>query len=159
MIDMRLGRTQDDKRGLWCLVGDQMEVYTGQASLFEKVFEGNVQISSPEFTAFAITPLDGVALQSSQRILVTACGRCENTGMKFSEDRRTVGRNWGGAPVRIEAVSGHMVLPEGRWTVHALAPDGSFRAPVPVTYEKEEGTIVFSPRYGTMWYLLERQKQ
>ena len=140
-------------------LGDRLEVYVGPSTLVREGSRGEVSIDSPGSIALTITPLDGATIQNSQRILVTACGRCENTGMKFSADRRTVGRDWGTAPVRIEAVSGQMRLPEGRWSVHALAPDGSFRAPVPVTYQNDVGVIVFSPQYETMWYLLERQKE
>jgi hypothetical protein len=159
----------EDNHGLYQITGPQVKVYTGHADRLEKETGGNLRISSPEFVALTVTPLDKGnwapldegkwSLQgASQRVLITACGRCENTGMKFSEDRRTVGRNWGEAPVRIEAVSGRMVLPAGRWMVHALAPDGSPRSAVPITYENEVGTIVFSPKYETMWYLLERQQ-
>ncbi|HQI27481.1 MAG TPA: hypothetical protein PLT20_05290, partial [Sedimentisphaerales bacterium] len=81
----------------------------------------------------------------------------ENVGMQFSADRRTVGRNWGTAPVQIEAVRGTVVLPEGKWTCHALAPDGKPKQQVTVTYEDGRGVLAMSPEYGTMWYLLDRQ--
>ena len=90
-------------------------------------------------------------------MLITACGRCENTGMQFSPDRRTVGRNWGHAPVQIEAVRGSLVVPDGKWICHALAPDGSPKQQVPISYENGRGTLTLSPEYGTMWYLLQPQ--
>jgi hypothetical protein len=76
--------------------------------------------------------------------------------MAFTPDRRTVGRNWGKAPVRIEAVTGSVVLPEGQWTCHALAPDGSPKQKVPIAYENDRGTLTLAPEYATMWYLVER---
>jgi hypothetical protein len=158
IIDIKLCETNDHKRMLWSLAGTRFEIWTGQASLAADAFEV-AKVNSPDFVALTVTPLDGAMIRNSQRILVTACGRCENTGMKFSADRRTVGQDWGSAPVRIEAVTGQMCLPEGRWSVHALAPSGAYRAPVPVTYENGVGTIVFSPRYETMWYLLEREEE
>ena len=97
-----------------------------------------------------ITSLDGMPVWSGTKILITACGRCENTGMKFSKDRRTVGRNWGGPPVRIEAVTGTVTLPEGQWKCEALGQDGTTKREVPVS----NGVIKLSPEYGTMWYLL-----
>ena len=79
--------------------------------------------------------------------------------MQFSPDRRTVGRNWGTAPAQIEAVRGSMVLPQGQWTCHALAPDGSPKTLVPITYADGQGTLTLSPEYGTMWYLLEQNRR
>ncbi len=142
-------------KGLYLVAGPLAKVYTGHAERMKKETRGQIRISTPEFVALTITALDGNA---NQRILVTACGRCENTGMKFSADRRTVGRDWGRAPARMEAVSGRMVLPQGRWTCRALAPDGSPKQEVPVTYEGQNGVLVLSPQYGTMWYLLDRQQ-
>jgi hypothetical protein len=104
-----------NNQGLYRALNDACCVMTGQTSRFSSIQEGCiVQISSPEFAAVTVTALDGKSLDQSGRILITACGRCENTGMQFSEDRRTVGRNWGDAPVQIEAVEGRIVLPESR---------------------------------------------
>ena len=140
-------------RGIYEATSPQAQVYTGHAGQFEESTRGRIRVTSPGFVALTVTPLDDAA----KKILVTACGRCENTGVQFSPDRRTVGRNWGEAPVRIEAVRGRMVLPEGKWTCHALAPDGSPGQNVLITYENGRGVLKLSPEYGTMWYLLERQ--
>ncbi len=114
------------------------------------------QIDDPAYAVITATPLDGVSWLRSRKILITACGRCENAGMKFSEDRRTVGRNWGGAPVQIEAVKGTVEIPSGNWRCQALGPDGLAKADVPVRSEDDSNYIVLSPQYETMWYLLTR---
>jgi hypothetical protein len=135
-------------------------VYVGHVERFTQASDGKITITAPQFVALTVTGLGNdpsVPLEKQAKILVTACGRCENVGMQFSADRRTVGRNWGKAPVQIEAVRGSVIVPEGRWTCHALAPDGSPRQEVPITYEDHRGTLTLSPEYGTMWYLLERQ--
>jgi hypothetical protein len=126
------------------------QVYTGHAQRFEGATDGRIRIASPDFVALTITPL-----RAGKAVLITACGRCENAGMQFSPDRRTVGRNWGRAPVQIEAVRGSLVVPDGKWTCYALAPDGSRKQQVPISYENGRGTLSLSPEYGTMWYLLE----
>ncbi|MEN6334992.1 MAG: hypothetical protein ABFE01_12075, partial [Phycisphaerales bacterium] len=141
-----------DGRGLYQVVGRRTRVYAGHASRFEEATKGDVRLTGPELVTLAMTPLNG-----GKRLLVTACGRCENVGMQFSPDRRTVGRNWGTAPAQIEAVRGTVVLPEGKWVCHALAPDGAPKQQVPVTYENGTARLTMSPEYGTMWYLLERQ--
>jgi hypothetical protein len=116
------------------------------------------------FHALTITPLDDQPLNASRRILVTVCSRCENTGMKFSEDRRTVGRNWGKAPVRIEPYSPHdpLVLrfapPEEGMRCYALRPDGTKGKEVLVE-GKGDRWIHISARDKTMWYLLVREEK
>ncbi len=100
--------------------------------------------------------LDGKSLQASDRILVTACGRCENSGMLFSEDRRTVGRRWGKAPVRIEPVDATMALSAGDWQAWALAPDGRRKEAARVVTVGKACDLVLSTAHGTLWYLLLR---
>lgn len=142
----------DAGKGLFYAAGANAQVYIGHADRFARVTRGNVRITVPEFVTITVTPLE-----AGDKILVTACGRCENTGMKFSRDRRTVGRNWGDAPVQIEAVEGQMALPDGHWTCRAIASDGTPRQEVPISYEGNRGVLKLSPAYGTMWYLLERK--
>jgi hypothetical protein len=127
-------------------------VYTGHAKRFAETTGDRIRIASPDFVALTITPLG-----ASKAVLITACGRCENTGMQFSPDRRTVGRNWGQAPVRIEAVRGSLAVPAGKWTCYAVAPDGSRKQRVPISYVDRRDAVPLSPEYGTMWYLLEPQ--
>ena len=119
---------------------------------------GRVIVKSPEFAAVTMAALDGATLTKSRKILITACGRCENTGMRFSHDRRTVGRNWGGPPVGIEPIYGRITLPTGRWTCKALEPDGTPRVDVPVDYGTAPATVELTPHYQTMWYLLTPAK-
>ena len=142
----------EDDKGIYAVQSAGASVYVGHAARFSSASEGKVTITAPEFVALTVTPLDG-----SGRILVTACGRCENTGMQFSQDRRTVGRNWGRAPVQIEPVDGRLVLPEGQWTCHALAPDGATKRRVSIATVGDRTVLKLSPEYETMWYLLERQ--
>jgi hypothetical protein len=79
--------------------------------------------------------------------------------MKFSEDRRTVGRDWGGPPVQIEAVEGTVVLPEGQWKCEALGPDGTPKYEVPIAYREDRGVLKRSPQYKTMWYFLKQSSK
>jgi hypothetical protein len=114
-----------------------------------------LQIDQPDAAAVVLTALDGRPLAASQSMLIAACGRCENTGMQFSPDRRTVGRSWGTAPVRIEPVAGTLALPvpAGRkLTLKPLNPDGTVKARIPI----ENGIAVLKAEYGTMWYLVQQ---
>ena len=137
-----------DGKGLYVAKGDA-GVLVGHTSRFGRVTD-DVRITNPSYAVLTITSLDGMFVWNGKKVLITACGRCENTGMKFSKDRQTVGRNWGGAPVRIEAVTGMVNLPTGQWKCQALGPDGTAKCEVPII----NSAIKLSPEYGTMWYLL-----
>ncbi len=143
-----------DGNGFYQVASPRAKVYAGHANRFEKATKGAVRVATPEWVALTMTPL-----ADDTQVLVTACGRCENVGMRFSPDRRTVGRNWGQAPAQIEAVKGTIVLPEGKWTCRALAPDGTPKQEIAVTYDNGRGVLAMSPEYGTMWYLLDRQTE
>jgi len=130
-------------------------VYTGHTERFGKAAYGHFSVTKPDFAAVMLTALDKRPLNKSQKILITACGRCENTRMKFSEDRRTVGRNWGEPPVQIEPIEGTLSL-TGNWKCQALAPDGTPKHDVPISYENKLGVLQLSSKYKTMWYLLTR---
>jgi hypothetical protein len=138
----------EDGRGLY-YVGSGAGVLAGDTSRFERC-----QIEDPAFAVITATPLDGLPWPQSSKILITACGRCENTGMEFSKDRRTVGRRWGRGPVQIETVKGMVEIARGNWTAKALGPDGLVKADVPVRSEGDRNFIEMSPKYKTMWYLL-----
>ncbi len=140
----------DEGRGLYHAANGDTQVYIGHPDRIKRVTRGAVNIASPEFVTLTLTPVD------AKRVLVTACGRCENTGMKFSRDRRTVGRNWGSAPVQVEAVEGEITLGEGRWTCEALTPDGAPGEDVSISTGGERSILKLSSKHGTMWYLLER---
>jgi hypothetical protein len=141
----------DAGEGLYHTAGPDAQVYIGHPGRIQRATRGGLRITSPQFVTITVTPLE-----TGEKMLVTACGRCENTGMQFSRDRRTVGRNWGHAPVQIEAVDGEMVLPEGSWTCQALGPDGAPQQEVPISTGANHSVLKLSPAYGTMWYLLQR---
>ncbi len=116
-----------------------------------------ITLAEPAFAAITVTALDGRPLHASRSVLIAACGRAENTGMVFSEDRRTVGRNWGEPPVRVEPVKASIALPGRPWRCHALKPDGSQGQRVPLQREARGRSYVdLHPKYATMWYLLEQ---
>jgi len=152
----KLDWSVENGKGMYSAHSQGARVYTGHAERFEKVTNGQLSVTKPEFAAMMLTPLHHAPLNQCRKILVTACGRCENTGMKFSEDRQTVGRNWGGPPVQIETVEGTLVLPKGQWTCKALGPDGLIKHKVAVSYQNGRGVLQMAPKYQTMWYILTR---
>jgi len=149
----------EDGKGIYIARGQCASVYAGHAERFEEATGGQIAIAGPALVSVTVTALDQTQLDQSRKILVTACGRCENTGMIFSRDRRTVGTNWGRSPVRIQAVKGTLALPAGQWICHALGPDGLLGSQVPVLYEAGKSILQMEPKYITMWYLLTRRTE
>ena len=138
-------------------------VAVGHAEMLQQRAHGSgMGVAKADLVAITQTPLDGRPKKNSRKILITVCARSENTEMKFSADRRTVGRAWGKAPVRIETPEVELSILAGdgkmRWRCHALGPDGKPTVEVPVQYYPGYpiGFVKLSPEYRTMWYLLTR---
>ena len=146
----------DKGRGTFMAEGPGARVLVTHAEASTPVTAAGFEVVRPRFAVLTMTALDSDRFETAGRILIAACGRCENTGMVFSPDRRTVGTNWGKAPVLIEPVEASVVLPQGRtWKCQALGPDGRPGAEVPVKVtEKGAAVVRLSPEYKTMWYLV-----
>lgn len=135
-------------------------VVSGHTERFSEIREPvGIQIDSPGMATVTVTMLEGMPGFGFTKLLITACGRCENTDMQFSEDRRTVGTKWGKAPVQIEPVDGMITLPnlaEGAsYLCKTLNPDGTVKEKFEIT----DNTIPLKSDYGTMWYLIEKNNQ
>jgi len=119
--------------------------------------------TNSQHPAFAMgVSLDGQNIFRTKSYLIAICGRCENTDMKFSADRRTVGTNWGHGPVRIEAITVEIPTPrhirKQPAKLFALGPDGVPTGEVPlIKGDKNKNSSdhwEIGPKYGTMWYWL-----
>ena len=116
-----------------------------------------IEVAEPAAASVTVTVMDDGRLGACGRILVAACGRCENEGMGFSADRRTVGREWGRGPVGIEPVTGSVEVEGLHWRGWVLASDGSRAAEVPLDAAgSNRMRLAMDPRHRTMWYWLER---
>ncbi len=91
----------------------------------------------------------------AKRILITATGDIENTGMGWKNAAKTsVGRDWGKAPVLVEGPAAKIELPGGgKFKAWALDERGQRRAEIPVA----NGTLEIGPQHRTLWYEVERQ--
>ena len=146
--------TAEGGRGLYAARGPGAIVWIGHAG---GPADAAVRLDAPGFAAVTVTALDGKPFDRSEKVLVTACGRAENTGMEFSADRRTVGRNWGRAPVSIEAVAATVRLAgvdAAKRRCAALGPDGRPTTDVPLAATKDGAELRLRPDYRTMWYLI-----
>ncbi len=147
-----------DGKGIYSAVGSTAGVYVGHQDKFLSASNGTIEINEPDFVSLTITSLDSdnttAPLPNGKNILITAIGRCENTGMIYTPDRTSVGDDWGHAPVLIEPVSGAIRFPFKGIRCYALGPDGTIRYTVPTSVEGNQTVFEMSPVYETMWYLL-----
>jgi hypothetical protein len=149
----------EEGKGLYAAAGGSAVVVVGHAQYFDLGTQGRIKIEAPGFVSLTLTALDDKALEESDSILITACGRCENTGMVFSEDRRTVGRQWGRAPVLIEPVTGTVALSDDQWQGWSLSPNGKRKQRVSTVTQQGHTHLVMTSGHETMWYLVERSQE
>ncbi len=117
---------------------------------------GGVAFSiSSEFAAVMATALDDKRIDEAKKILITACGRSENTGMKWNEAKNST-VNWGTAPALTECVEGTVELP-GEMVVFALDSGGAPAKRVVSRLKDGRTSFAIGPDYSTVWYLAIRK--
>jgi hypothetical protein len=106
-----------------------------------------------------VTVLEGELGSARARLLVTATGLAENSGMTWTSPAHdSVGRDWGRAPSRVEGIPAQLTLPvaAGRTTAWSLDERGRRRTALPVANTgRGEATITIGPRWETLWYEVE----
>lgn len=112
-----------------------------------------------EFATIALSSLTNQPIRLSDRLLLTAVGRCENTGFKYGmlRNKRT---DSGRGPILVEPIVARIALRTGmrQLSVQAIAADGSRLGDVPVRHET--GRVVFSigPPSRTIYYLITSRR-
>jgi hypothetical protein len=122
------------------------------------------------FGVFAVSALDGSAVESAGRLLVTAIGAGGNTGAVWyaypqtllpfppAEGQRiTHRRDWGSAPFLAEGLAATITLsrPAAGVSVWALDPTGARRLAVPVRPTADGAQFEIGAAYRTLWYEIE----
>jgi hypothetical protein len=106
--------------------------------------------SMQDWATIQITGLEGTDLKTARRILVTATGYAENTGMEWTSDaKKSVGKNWGRRPSLVEGIPATIDL-GGKRKLRAWRLDdrGQRAGEVPV----KEGVLEIGPINQTLWY-------
>lgn len=109
------------------------------------------------WSAITFTVVEG-SFAGPARLLMTATGYCENTGMVWkspSPGRYTL-TSWGTGPVLVEGIPAVVQLPKttGKLHVYALDAIGNRRVEVPVGNAPDTTATEFAigPQYKTLWY-------
>jgi hypothetical protein len=121
---------------------------------------GNVALAFPQFgnnfASLAITPLDGVSIGRSKRLLLTIGGKAENTGVVWNSARNHP-TEWGHAPVLAEGIPACVMIGNAFIThVWALDTTGARSKELPVSIEGGKVTFNIGPEYQTIWYELAK---
>ena len=114
---------------------------------------GDIRFTPGKDQAWAciqLTVITGDDFRGASRILVTATGIAENSGMKWRDAAKTsVGKDWGNAPSLVEGISATIELPNrGRTKAWALDERGQRRVEVPLI----DGKLRIGPEHRTLWY-------
>lgn len=109
------------------------------------------------WSAITMTLMEGDAWDDTARVLVTATGYIQNTGMVWEElesGRSTLRNRWGSAPVLVEGIPAEIELPvpAERVTVYALDMIGNRQREVPVQPNGDHAVVEIGPTFRTLWY-------
>jgi hypothetical protein len=110
------------------------------------------------WSAVTLTALEGTCTSSPARLLVTATGTAENTGMKWkSPARDSVGRRWGTAPSLVEGIPVRFTLPFSAAQVQAWVLDerGQRQKALEVTADGDKAVLELGLKNNTLWYEVE----
>jgi hypothetical protein len=114
-----------------------------------------------DWAVLTFTALDGPYFSAPGRVLITATGLAENTGMGWKNaEHSSVGRDWGRAPSLVEGVSATITLPSlrGRTRCWSLDEQGQRRSEVPVRNAGGRAEITLGAEHQTIWYEVEVQR-
>lgn len=111
------------------------------------------------WAAITLTAMQGESITAGgARVLVTATGNIENTGMKWKDESKTsVGRDWGQAPVLVEGIPATITLkvPAARLKAYRLDERGQRAGELPIEQpDADHAAIRIGPESKTLWYEL-----
>jgi len=97
------------KKGLVTVETEKTQALIGFVKHRGKALKNLAAEVNNDFCAILCTTLDGEPISRSARLLLSTSAKVANTGMKLSEDRKTV-PEWGAAPPVIEPVTGTVIF-------------------------------------------------
>jgi hypothetical protein len=129
----------------------------------ETIDLGPIQIipgsTRQDWATINATVIDGADFKNAHRILITATGLTENTGMHWKDAEKTsVGKEWGSAPSLVEGIPATIRLPISRKAkAWALDERGHRKSEVALHPGDAGGTtqITLTPGHQTLWWEIE----
>ncbi len=113
-----------------------------------------VKSNPRDFAALTLNAADGKPLAQSRRLLLTAVGNVENTGMGWNEDHTSVGHQWGKAPTLCEGIAARITMKTAAKSarVHVLDGSGARTAEIPATVKDGQLSFEIGPQHKTLWF-------
>ncbi len=110
--------------------------------------------SSNGWATITLGARDGLPLEKSKSVLVSALNRAENEGMIWNPARTSVGNNWGKGPIQLEMPSATLRLQTSAKsaTVWKLTATGARNGTILSQLKAGELTFQIGPRDATPWY-------
>jgi hypothetical protein len=100
------------------------------------------------------TVIDGADFAHAHRILITATGLCENTGMRWKDaDKSSVGSDWGSAPTIVEGINATINFPFLKGAkAWALDSSGQRKTEVPIKRVLGRTQLEIASEHQTLWW-------
>ena len=147
-----------EKKGLVTVRTDRTQAIVGFVGGRRRTLPNLAVEIDNAFCSIVLTSLDGKALAESSRMLLTAGSRVGTTAMQWDPKRHTLVK-WGRAPMRIEPVTGRVVLPARRsdapLEIVPLDGTGAAMGPAQPATASDAGPAFRLDR-PTVWYLIRR---
>ncbi|MDD5350282.1 MAG: carbohydrate binding domain-containing protein, partial [Chthoniobacteraceae bacterium] len=124
----------------------------------EAVALGDVTVAVQGWAALALTAMDGRDFHTPGRLLITAVGSVESTGMRWKNaEKNTVGQDWGTAPTVAEGITARVTLPvpASRLKAWALDERGQRGKEIGIRPEGAGAALDLGPEHRTLWYEVE----
>lgn len=120
--------------------------------------EDKSSTTDTNWASIAIAALDGKPITSSERVLLVAVGKVENTNMGWNDDRTSVSDRWGKEPTVAEGIPAIITFPNiEKLRVQPLDGTGAPKGDVPCHTSNGEITFTIGAQYKTLWYLITRR--
>lgn len=140
----------DQTKGVWGLVAEQ-NFRVGNATI-------EVGPVNQNYATILLTSKDDQPISKSRSMLLLASSSAENTGMKWNEERNSIGADWGTGPTLINPVNAIIRLPVsellGAPKVYSLDGTGKRTGEVEVEIKDAQYVIAIGGKYKTLWYEL-----
>jgi hypothetical protein len=116
--------------------------------------EFDVKPNPRHFAVLTLSAADSQPIKRSRRLLLTAAGNVENTGMGWNADHTSVGTRWGTAPTICEGIAARVTVTTEakRAQVYALDARGAPAQEVPASLATGQLSFTIGPQFKTLWY-------
>ncbi|TWT80087.1 hypothetical protein CA13_15000 [Planctomycetes bacterium CA13] len=123
---------------------------------------GGVKVTTseiePNYGFVLLSSTDGQPIESAETSILTVVSHSENQGMKWNEEKTSVGSEWGHGPTMVTSFAATVFVPRKSNSppIHCYALDGTGKRirEIPVTPTKGGVEIKVSPAAKTIWYEL-----